>query len=202
MEIVNPFLSPETSIGLNLPRRVFLGQTLALATVLSTGYWPHGAAAASTTASVADLTQEPWRTLNAVQQRLWPSDGNGPGAAEIQALRYLHQVLTHHPIAAADKKFILDGVGWLEGVAQHHHKTAFYALPPVQQEAVLREITQSEAGENWVSNLMTYIFEALLGDPVYGGNPQQVGWQWLEHTAGFPQPSAPYYVARKGYSLG
>ena len=32
--------------------------------------------------------------------------------------------------------------------------------------------------------------EALLADPVYGGNFDQTGWRWLSHQPGFPRPSA------------
>ena len=34
-----------------------------------------------------------------------------------------------------------------------------------------------------------YIFEALLSDPVYGGNPEGIGWRWLGHRPGFPRPN-------------
>ena len=44
-------------------------------------------------------------------------------------------------------------------------------------------------GENWVSTLLFYICEALLTDPIYGGNPNGIGWAWLAHQPGFPRPS-------------
>jgi gluconate 2-dehydrogenase gamma chain len=52
----------------------------------------------------------------------------------------------------------------------------------------LREIEQSRAGRNWLSLLLTYLLEALLADPVYGGNPDGIGWTWLEHQPGYPAP--------------
>jgi gluconate 2-dehydrogenase gamma chain len=45
-------------------------------------------------------------------------------------------------------------------------------------------------GRAWLSLLLYYIFEALLSDPVYGGNPGEIGWRWLEHQPGFPRPPA------------
>ena len=71
---------------------------------------------------------------------------------------------------------------------------------------MLRQIEQSNAGQNWLSLLLTYLLEALLADPVYGGNPDGIGWQWLEHQSGFPRPPAdktwyrlgrPVYYRRK-----
>ena len=38
--------------------------------------------------------------------------------------------------------------------------------------------------------LIGYIFEAMLAPPAYGGNPNGVGWQWLQHKAGYPLPKA------------
>ena len=54
----------------------------------------------------------------------------------------------------------------------------------------MRQIEQSRAGRNWLSLLLTYVLEALLADPVYGGNPDGIGWQWLEHQPGYPRPPA------------
>jgi len=53
---------------------------------------------------------------------------------------------------------------------------------------MLHQITKSKAGRRWVSKLLSYICEALLGDPVYGGNPDGIGWKWLNHHPGFPRP--------------
>jgi len=63
-------------------------------------------------------------------------------------------------------------------------------MNPAQQDELLREIARSDAGENWLSTLLTYIFEALLTAPAYGGNPGGVGWKWLEYVPGFPLPDA------------
>jgi len=37
--------------------------------------------------------------------------------------------------------------------------------------------------------LLTYLLEALLADPVYAGNPNGIGWKWLQHQPGFPRPT-------------
>jgi len=59
-----------------------------------------------------------------------------------------------------------------------------------QREQLLQRIAQANAGENWLSLLLMFIFGALLGSPVYGGNPDGIGWRWLEHNPGFPQPTS------------
>ena len=88
---------------------------------------------------------------------------------------------------AEERDFMLNGVDWLNGVAQQLSGKAFKRLDATQAEQVLQRIASSEAGENWLATLLLYIFEALLSSPVYGGNPDGTGWRWLEHQPGFPQ---------------
>jgi gluconate 2-dehydrogenase gamma chain len=66
-----------------------------------------------------------------------------------------------------------------------------------QRDEVLRAIASSTAGDRWLNVIMSYVLEALLSDPVYGGNPQGIGWQWLQHQPGFPRPTQPYYQQGK-----
>ena len=87
-----------------------------------------------------------------------------------------------------DKKFLRDGVKWIDDIAIQMTEKSFHQLDVTKKEAVLQRIASSSAGENWLSLLLLYIFEALLTDPVYGGNPDGIGWQWLEHKPGFPTP--------------
>jgi len=129
-----------------------------------------------------------WQLLAAVQDHLLPSEPGIPGAREVNALGYLRFVISDSLIDAQDRAFVLEGALWLEDRAVGLSGRSFLALDEEQKERVLREIAGSDAGENWLSTLLTYLFEALLTDPVYGGNPGGVGWKWLEHVPGFPRP--------------
>ncbi|MDJ0807830.1 MAG: gluconate 2-dehydrogenase subunit 3 family protein [Gammaproteobacteria bacterium] len=131
-----------------------------------------------------------WRVLGAVQNRLFPSEANAPGAEELNALDYLKWVVADRKLDAEDRRFILRGVDWLEDLTREVHAQSFSDLSIEQQDAILRRIARSDAGENWLATLLLYLFEALLSDPVYGGNPHEVGWHWLGHRPGFPRPTA------------
>jgi len=135
-------------------------------------------------------TSEPWEIIDAVQQQLFPSEPGIPGAREINALAYLQFVVSDESLDKEDRDFILQGAQWLQQMSFEKHKTAFIRLDNDKREQLLRRIANSEAGENWLSTLLLYIFEALLTDPVYGGNTNEAGWRWLEHTPGFPRPPA------------
>jgi gluconate 2-dehydrogenase gamma chain len=162
-----------------LTRRRFL---LTSAGGLAALFAPLGAA------TPADLAN-PWPLLAAVQEHLFPSEIDAPGAREIRALAYLQGVLGDPRGDREEQRFILKGADWLEDLSRQRHKTTFVELDPIRREQVLREVASTPKGENWVSTLLLYLCEALLADPVYGGNPDGIGWAWLAHQPGFPRPT-------------
>ncbi len=134
------------------------------------------------------LAQDPWKTLAAVQEHLFPAAQDGPGAADIGAIVYLRNTLENPAADGEDREFIFKGVGWLNELSSEQHQRPFTALDEAARETLLRETEQSRTGRNWLSLLLTYLLEALLADPVYGGNRERIGWEWLEHQPGFPTP--------------
>ena len=153
------------------------------------------------------LDQDPWQTIAAVQQHLFPSGEESPGASDFRAIVYLRNSIENPAADGEDKTFIVNGAGWLNDLSRERYQRSFTALDEPERETVLRQIEQSKAGRNWLSLLLTYLLEALLADPVYGGNPGGIGWQWLEHQPGYPTPpedkswfklAAPVRYQRKG----
>ncbi len=131
---------------------------------------------------------DPWLTLNATLNHLLPSSATGPSAIDIKATAYLFQVMTAQPTEQDEKDFILKGVGWLNDYANSQKSKPFALLSFADKEQLLRGISRSMAGENWLNTLLGYILQAMLAPPSYGGNPNNIGYQWLEHQAGFPIP--------------
>ncbi len=146
----------------------------------------------------AETLAEPWLTIAAVQQHLFPADETSPGAEDINALNYLQTMIQAPDIEQEERDFIINGEKWLNGIAQKIHARKFIELDEAQKEAVLRQIEKSRAGENWLSTQLGYLIEALLSDPVYGGNPNGIGWNWLKHQPGYPTPS----IEKMYYKLG
>jgi len=131
---------------------------------------------------------DPWLTLDATLNHLLPESKTGPSAKDIRASLYLYNVVHEQPTEQDEIDFIYKGVGWLNDFSQSQLQRNFVALTTNEKEGLLKAISRSRAGENWLSNLISYIFEAMLAPPVYGGNPNGIGWQWLDHQAGFPLP--------------
>ena len=132
--------------------------------------------------------KDPWSTIDVVQNHLFPSEIGSPGAKEINAITYLRNLIASPMIEQEEKDFILNGVKWLNDLSLEQHESVFVQLSYTQGSDMLHQITKTKSGRKWLSKLLTYIFEALLSDPVYGGNPDGIGWKWLNHHPGFPRP--------------
>ena len=173
-----------------ITRRAFLNR-VALLSALAACY-PQALLAQRRAAAQAPaagwLAQKPWRTLAAVQEHLFPAGADAPGAADIGATLYLYNALENPAADGGDREFVFKGVGWLNDLIREQGREPFAQLDEAERESVLRGVEQSRAGRNWLSLLLTYVLEALLADPVYGGNRERIGWQWLGHQPGFPTP--------------
>ena len=145
-----------------------------------------------------DLSREPEfstfsekqkKVLSAVQEHLFPKGADSPSAQDINALPFLQFVVAQTDFNADSRHFILNSIQSLEEASMERFDLSFDELDFTGKERLLRYLADyTRWGKNWLSLLLYYIFEALLADPVYGCNPDGIGWQWLEHQPGFPQP--------------
>ncbi len=172
-----------------IDRRSFLSKISALLAMTSFPLVIGADGTAGDSHKTGPLT-EPWITFATVQNHLFPTTADAPGAKEINATAYLRRILAEAHTDPDDKKFIRNGVDWLNDIAKDKHNRTFHELTETQRETVLRQIEKSGPGDRWLSLILLYIFEALLSAPVYGGNPDGVGWTWLGHKPGFPLPPA------------
>ncbi len=129
-----------------------------------------------------------WHTLAWVQRDLFPDRKGVPTLQSIRAGVYLRHVMHDVRITQEEKDFIRNGERWLNETSQEQYQKNYTALKDSQRQKVLHVISQEPWGERWIKTVLTYIMEALLCDPVYGGNVAEVGWRWLQHTPGLPRP--------------
>ncbi len=166
-----------------MKRREFLkGTSVALATGIPLA---RGNVADAPAPQGETFSSDQWAVIECVQDHLLPSEPGAPGARDVRAVAYLDRTLADPKFDPDVKGFILKGIGWLNEIAEER---PFHLIEPAQREDILRQIAASGAGERWLSTLITYTLEALLADPLYGGNPGGIGWKWLEHDPGQPRP--------------
>ena len=142
--------------------------------------------------------KDPWLTIVHVQEHLFPTEKDSPGSKDIHALEYLRAMMDTPDFDKDEHALIHNGVGWLNDLSRQQYSEKFIQLDNDSKEKILRRVETSRAGENWLSTLLNYLLEALLTDPVYGGNPDGIGWEWLQHQPGFPRPS----INKKYFKLG
>jgi len=81
------------------------------------------------------------------------------------------------PSAGMPKPQDFNAIGFLEGVMRD---------PRVRDTQ--KEFTSKEWGNDWLWYIINHAFEAMLSDPVYGANTNEIGWKWLNFIPGEPRP--------------
>ncbi|EDZ63656.1 hypothetical protein SMGD1_1666 [Sulfurimonas gotlandica GD1] len=130
-------------------------------------------------------------TLALAQRDLYGDLESAPGFKEINSRAYLSLILTHSRIGEDSKKFITNGATWLEEEAQTLYKTPYTSLSYDERQKTLESTATYKWGESWIDAMLRFIYEAVLGDPIYGINKDSSGWKWLNHVSGLPRPKEP-----------
>lgn len=128
-----------------------------------------------------------WEIIALVQETLLPKTPHMPSANEVNAASFLKEACKSKYFDSSDYAFIIKGV-------EH-----FVALFPrftehdmAKRTEILKEASKNDYFDSWLSLLIYYGLEAMLSDPIYGGNPNQIAWKALGHYHGEPRPHCTY----------
>ncbi len=132
------------------------------------------------------LEPEEWRAMEAVQSVILPSGPDSPGAREVNATPYLDAALAFGA-EPGDCETVKRGAARLDALAREGGAADYASLEPKRADEVLRAMLEAQGNDFFVV-VLGFTLEALLGDPIHGGNPDGVGWRWLGHTPGWPRP--------------
>ncbi len=177
----------------HLGRRTFLLRGgAALATVAALAGLPYALRKDLTReTSFILFSPEQHLTVSAVQEHMFLKGPDSPGATDVNAAAYLEWAITVRGSDPDRRNMIVNGIGRLQDASRERFDVVFDRLIFDQREQLLRYLAdETRWGRAWLSLVLTYILEALLSDPAYGGNPDQIGWRWLQHQPGFPRPPA------------
>jgi gluconate 2-dehydrogenase gamma chain len=133
------------------------------------------------------LTVDSWSIIQQTQNILFPKQKDAPSADEFDATIYLMNVSKHPTFNSTDLKFLDHGAKELI-----RREKNFLKQDTKQQNQSIENFSKTTFGENWLSLLLFYTIEALVSDPIYGGNKNELGWKWLRHNAGLPRPKVKY----------
>ncbi len=129
----------------------------------------------------------PKETLSLLQEDLFPHSKS----MGIDTQKYMQIILKHTRVSDEDKKFIKNGIKWLNEEAVLLYDQTYVKLSPAKRQEVLKTISKTNWGAGFIRDNLIYIMEASFSDPVYGVSDGQ-GWEWLDFKTGLPQPKEAY----------
>lgn len=132
-------------------------------------------------------------TLEAASGRILPSD-EGPGANEAGVGEYLGKALGE-PFLRPLARIFVHGCGMLDQHAMERSALPFADCSPEVRDEVLATVRQDQDpfARLFFEWLVKLTLEGFLGDPIHGGNRDQVGWHFLGYHREEP---------RSGFCLG
>ncbi len=137
------------------------------------------------------------RVVQAACDRIFPSDGSGPGATEAGVVIYIDRQLAGP--YGRDKYRYTKGP-FVESVPEHGYQGKeapqeiyragirqlenFADLPAAERDQRLRAIEKT----TFFRMLRQHTIEGMFSDPLHGGNANMIGWQMI----GYPGPRMSY----------
>ena len=146
------------------------------------------------------LNARQWAALDALTERLYPSDET-PGARAAGVVGFIDDQLAHQPVKSF-AGMITATLRFLDLQAKRLKGVPYASLAAADQDLLLRRLQQRRAGPfaggRVLSILLTLTLEGLFGDPIYGGNRDGKIWSSVGFRAQRPAPRCPYHGLRRG----
>jgi len=136
----------------------------------------------------AELSKDIFNIINSVQEHFFPENSQLPSAREFRAVEFLNDTIFHKTFDKDIREFVISGAK--DFISQENGKFINYSYE--EKEIALRKFENSTKGSQWLSRIMILSMEALLSDPIYGGNYKESGWKALDTKGGEPRPESRY----------
>ncbi len=127
--------------------------------------------------------------IQKIQEVLFPNDNNGPSVDDINAYGHFVWVVSDKRKRQDEIDYLINGLNWVEETANENYQKSFNQLTNQQVHQLVDFIANQNWGKDWLSVILTLIFEALALDSIYNINTNQKGWEWLQHQSGTPRPN-------------
>jgi gluconate 2-dehydrogenase gamma chain len=133
------------------------------------------------------LTKNQAEILKKILLILFPVDNYGPSANDFSAFEFIVQILNDAFYDPEQKNFLLKGFDSLENDCLSKINKNFLECTDIERDNLIKVLSkENNSIKNWLSFLISLIIEALLSDPIYGGNTNAMAYLWLEHKPGLP----------------
>ena len=128
-----------------------------------------------------------WLIIDNIFDILFPKTLTMPSSKEFNATLYLQINSKHKSFDEEDREYILQGA-----IDFNDSFPNFLNANEKEKEKIIDRTNNSEYGQSWLTKLVYYGMEAMLSDPIYGGNKDEIAWKSLNHQTGRPQPKQKY----------
>lgn len=133
------------------------------------------------------LTAAEADVLEAIVERLVPSDALGPGAREARAAHYIDRALGG--ALASSRQAYAEGLAALDKYARDSRGKGFLDLSATDKDSVLMDVESGSVAAGTFAGSSARFFglvlghtrQGMFGDPYYGGNANFVGWDLLRY---------------------
>jgi gluconate 2-dehydrogenase gamma chain len=144
---------------------------------------PPAAAAAPRREAFENLTATEAELLDAIVDRLIPSDEHGPGAREARVTHYIDRALGG--ALAASRQAYASGLAALDRYATSSRGKPFLELSNTDKDSVLIDVETGAAtgftgsSAQFFALMLNHTRQGMFGDPYYGGNDNFIGWDLI-----------------------
>lgn len=135
------------------------------------------------------FTKVEMKDIYTLQNFLLPESDNGPSAAQMNAHQYFVWFLNDEHLPKSEKDYFSGKTLQFIDLCKKQRGSSFHQLSIIEQENFILKNISEGWFESYLSRMITVVFEATLLDPIYGGNTEEAGWNWLEHIPGIPRPN-------------
>ena len=147
--------------------------------------FPLVALRAATPAAGAVFSPAQLRLIEAVADRLIPSDENGPGARECGVATYIERSFAD--ALAGEKAAFAAGLGATDALSRGRHDAIFADLDAAKKDEVLTAM-ENNGASGFSPDSRTFFYrvrqltlEGMFSDPFYGGNRGFAGWDLIRY---------------------
>ena len=152
------------------------------------------------------FTNAEWLTLCAAVDRMIPRDED-PGALDANVPEFIDRMLQTPELPQMKTNFA-PGLNALDRRARRMFNKPFHEATAAQQDellAIFKDSPEKSGEARWYEMLTVLTMEGFLGDPSYGGNQGEAGWNLVgfklvgRNIKGDPKP--PYDGSQKLHQL-
>ncbi len=126
--------------------------------------------------------------LRRILDILFPKSKYSPSASQLKSDIYYIWTLKDRRLEADNRTLLALNLIKFAQFSVEKTGKKFTELNLEEQKDLVKVVSATHWGENFLSRSFTIIFESMFANPVYGSNPDKIGWNWLNYKGGIPEP--------------